>query len=61
MHVESNYLIFIELHNQDVEIGVRYEVDSSTKNPVADRMRVLLKMLHDMDSDVCLIEGGSGY
>jgi len=32
-----------------VEIGVRYDVDGSSEHPVAHGVRVLLKVLHDME------------
>jgi len=38
-----------ELRIKEVEIGVRYDVDCSTEHPVAHGMRVLLKILHDME------------
>lgn len=37
------------LNIQEVEIGVRYDVDGSSEHPVAHGMRVLLKVLHDME------------
>ena len=37
------------LRIQEVEIGVRYDVDGSSENPVAHGVRVLLKVLHDME------------
>jgi glycosyltransferase involved in cell wall biosynthesis len=33
----------------EVEIGVRYDVDGSTKNPVSHGVRVLLKIIQDME------------
>jgi len=33
----------------EVEIGVRYDVDCSTENPVSHGVRVLVKILHDME------------
>jgi glycosyltransferase involved in cell wall biosynthesis len=33
----------------EVEIGVRYDVDGSSENPVAHGVRVLLKVLRDME------------
>ena len=37
------------LRIKEVEIGVRYDVDGSSENPVAHWVRVLLKVLHDME------------
>ncbi len=37
------------LRIKEVEIGVRYDVDGSSENPVAHGVRVLLKVLHDME------------
>ena len=37
------------LRIQEVEIGVRYDVDGSSENPVAHGVRVLVKVLHDME------------
>jgi len=37
------------LRIQEVEIGVRYDVDGSTENPVAHGVRILVKVLHDME------------
>lgn len=37
------------LRIKEVEIGVRYDVNCSTENPVAHGLRVLLKILHDME------------
>jgi hypothetical protein len=37
------------LHIQEVEIGVRYDVGNSSEHPVAHGVRVLLKVLHDME------------
>lgn len=34
---------------KEVEIGVRYDVNCSTENPVAHGVRVLVKVLHDME------------
>lgn len=37
------------LRIKEVEIGVRYDVDCSTENPVSHGLRVLIKILHDME------------
>ncbi len=37
------------LQIKEVEIGVRYDVDCSTENPLAHGMGVLLKVLHHME------------
>jgi hypothetical protein len=37
------------LRIQEVEIGVRYDVDGSSEHPVAHGVRVLVKVLHDME------------
>lgn len=37
------------LRVKEVEIGVRYDVDGSGEHPVAHGVRVLLKVLHDME------------
>ena len=37
------------LRVREVEIGVRYDVDGSSEHPVAHGVRVLLKVLHDME------------
>lgn len=37
------------LRIKEVEIGVRYDVDCSTANPVSHGARVLVKVLHDME------------
>ncbi len=37
------------LRIKEVEIGVRYDVDCSTENPVSHGLRVLVKILHDME------------
>jgi len=37
------------LRVQEVEIGVRYDVDGSSEHPVAHGVRVLVKVLHDME------------
>ncbi|HQN30919.1 MAG TPA: hypothetical protein PKX20_07305 [Methanothrix soehngenii] len=34
---------------KEVEIGVRYDVDGSRENPVAHGIRILVKVLHDME------------
>ena len=34
---------------KEVEIGVRYDVDGYSENPEAHGMRVLFKVLHDME------------
>ena len=34
---------------QEVEIGVRYDVDGSSEHPVSHGVRVLIKVLHDME------------
>lgn len=37
------------LRIKEVEIGVRYDVDCSTENPVSHGVHVLVKILHDME------------
>ncbi len=37
------------LRVKEVEIGVRYDVNGSTEHPVAHGVRVLVKVLHDME------------
>lgn len=37
------------LRIKEVEIGVRYDVNCSTEHPVAHGVRVLVKVLHDME------------
>lgn len=37
------------LRVKEVEIGVRYDVNCSTEHPVAHGVRVLMKVLHDME------------
>lgn len=37
------------LRIKEVEIGVRYDVDGSSEHPVAHGVRVLVKVLHDME------------
>jgi len=37
------------LRVKEVEIGVRYDVDCSTENPVSHGLRVLVKVLQDME------------
>jgi len=37
------------LRIKEVDIGVRYDVDGSSENPVAHGLRVLAKILHDME------------
>ena len=37
------------LRIKEVEIGVRYDVDGSSEHPVTHGVRVLLKVLHDME------------
>jgi glycosyltransferase involved in cell wall biosynthesis len=37
------------LRIKEVEIGVRYDVDGSSQNPVAHGMSILMKVLHDME------------
>jgi glycosyltransferase involved in cell wall biosynthesis len=37
------------LRIQEVEIGVRYDVDGSSEHPVTHGVRVLLNVLHDME------------
>ena len=37
------------LRIKEVEIGVRYDVGVSSENPVAHGVRILLKVLHDME------------
>ena len=34
---------------KEVEVGVRYDVDCSTENPVSHGVRVLVNILHDME------------
>lgn len=34
---------------KEVEIGVRYDVDCSTENPISHGLRVLVNVLHDME------------
>lgn len=34
---------------KEVEIGVRYDVDCSTENPVSHGLKVMVKVLHDME------------
>ena len=38
-----------KLKVKEVQIGVRYDVDGSTENPVTHGLRVLLKVLQDME------------
>ena len=50
--IESEMLVdaaLAKLRVKEVEIGVRYDVDSSTKHPVSHGVRVLVKVLHDME------------
>ncbi len=50
--VESEMLVDASeagLKITEVEIGVRYDVDGSTKNPVSHGVRVLLKIIQDME------------
>jgi hypothetical protein len=37
------------LRVKEVEIGVRYDVDCSTEHPISHGLRVLVKILHDME------------
>ncbi|OPY53029.1 MAG: Glycosyltransferase AglJ [Methanosaeta sp. PtaU1.Bin060] len=37
------------LRIKEVPIGVRYDVEGSTENPVAHGVRILVKVLHDME------------
>ncbi len=37
------------LRIKEVEIGVRYDVDGSSENPVAHGLRILIRVLHDME------------
>ena len=37
------------LRIKEVEIGVRYDVDGSSENPVSHGIRILVKVLHDME------------
>jgi hypothetical protein len=37
------------LRIKEVEVGVRYDVDCSTENPVSHGVRVLVRVLHDME------------
>lgn len=37
------------LRIQEVEIGLRYDVDGSSEHPVAHGIRVLVRVLHDME------------
>ena len=50
--IESEMLTdaaFAGLRVKEVEIGVRYDVDCSTEHPVSHGIRVLVKVLHDME------------
>ena len=38
----------VGLRVQEVEIGVRYDIDSSTKNPISHGMGVLVQILRDL-------------
>jgi glycosyltransferase involved in cell wall biosynthesis len=52
MAIESEMLMDAAnagLRIKEVEIGVRYDVDCSTENPVSHGLRVLVKVLHDME------------
>ncbi len=37
------------LRVKEIEIGVRYDVDCSTENPVSHGLKVFMKVLHDME------------
>ena len=37
------------LRIKEVEIGVRYDVDGSSENPVSHGVKILIKILHDME------------
>lgn len=37
------------LRIKEIEIGVRYDVDGSTEHPLSHGLRVLVKVLHDME------------
>jgi len=47
------------LRIQEVEIGVRYDVDGSSEHPIAHGVRVLVKVLHDMELRRPLYYGSS--
>jgi glycosyltransferase involved in cell wall biosynthesis len=50
--IESEMLIDAakaDLHVKEVEIGVRYDVDCSTEHPISHGMRVLVKLVNDME------------
>ncbi len=52
MAIESEMLMDAAnagLRIKEVEIGVRYDVDCSTENPVSHGLGVLVKILHDME------------
>ncbi|MGB8217131.1 MAG: glycosyltransferase family 2 protein [Candidatus Methanoperedens sp.] len=52
MAIESEMLMDAAnagLRIKEVEIGVRYDVDCSTENPVSHGVGVLVKILHDME------------
>ncbi|MBW6518385.1 MAG: glycosyltransferase family 2 protein [ANME-2 cluster archaeon] len=50
--IESEMLVdaaLAKLRVKEVDISVRYDVDCSTANPVRHGLRVLVKVLHDME------------
>jgi len=50
--IESEMLVdaaLAKLKVKEVEIGVRYDVDCSTEHPVSHGVRVLVKVLHDIE------------
>ncbi len=50
--IESEMLVdaaLAKLRVKEVEIGVRYDVDCSTEHPVSHGVRVLVKVLHDIE------------
>lgn len=52
MAIESEMLAdaaMAKLRIKETEIGVRYDVDCSTENPVSHGLQVLVKVLHDME------------
>ncbi len=52
MAIESEMLMDAAnagLRIKEVEIGTRYDVDCSTENPVSHGLKVLVKVLHDME------------
>jgi len=49
------------LRVKEVEIGVRYDVDCSTEHPVSHGVRVLVKVLYDMELNRCAGNGDRWY